>query len=77
MNFRNISAWCIRNPIPSVLLFLMLSLGGAFEFYDLFLMGYIGPGLVRSGLFSAGSATLPTAARTPAEEAIRAQRCSS
>lgn len=39
-------------------LLLMLSLGGAFEFYDLFLMGYIGPGLVRSGLFSAGSATL-------------------
>lgn len=36
----------------------MLSLGGAFEFYDLFLMGYIGPGLVRSGLFTAGSATL-------------------
>jgi hypothetical protein len=23
----NVSAWCIRNPIPSVLLFLMLSLG--------------------------------------------------
>jgi putative MFS transporter len=39
-------------------LLLMLSLGGAFEFYDLFLMGYIGPGLVRSGLFSAGSVTL-------------------
>ena len=39
-------------------LLLMLSLGGAFEFYDLFLMGYIGPGLVRSGLFSAGSASL-------------------
>jgi putative MFS transporter len=38
-------------------LLLMLSLGGAFEFYDLFLMGYIGPGLVRSGLFTAGSAT--------------------
>lgn len=38
-------------------LLLMLSLGGAFEFYDLFLMGYIGPGLVRSGLFTSGSAT--------------------
>ena len=24
----NISAWCIRNPIPAVLLFIMLSLGG-------------------------------------------------
>jgi len=39
-------------------LLLMLSLGGAFEYYDLFLMGYIGPGLVRSGLFTAGSASL-------------------
>ena len=33
-------------------LVLLLSLGGCFEFYDLFLMTYIGPGLVRSGLFS-------------------------
>ncbi len=39
-------------------LVLMLSLGGAFEYYDLFLMGYVGPGLVRSGLFTAGSTTL-------------------
>lgn len=36
-------------------LLLMLSLGGAFEYYDLFLMGYIGPGLVRSGMFTSGS----------------------
>jgi MFS transporter, putative metabolite:H+ symporter len=36
-------------------LVLLLSLGGCFEFYDLFLMTYVGPGLVRSGLFSAGS----------------------
>jgi len=34
---------------------LLLSLGGCFEFYDLFLMTYIGPGLTRSGLFSTGS----------------------
>ena len=39
-------------------LLLMLSLGGVFEFYDLFLMGYIGPGLVRSGMFTSGSASL-------------------
>ena len=38
-------------------LLLLLSLGGCFEFYDLFLMTYIGPGLIRSGLFSAGSAS--------------------
>ena len=31
---------------------MLLSLGGCFEFYDLFLMTYIGPGLIRSGLFS-------------------------
>jgi MFS transporter, putative metabolite:H+ symporter len=36
-------------------LLLLLSLGGCFEFYDLFLMTYIGPGLARSGLFSIGS----------------------
>lgn len=30
----------------------LLSLGGCFEFYDLFLTAYIGPGLVRSGLFT-------------------------
>ncbi|HXC33976.1 MAG TPA: MFS transporter [Verrucomicrobiae bacterium] len=34
------------------LLVSLLSLGGCFEFYDLFLTAYIGPGLVRSGLFS-------------------------
>src|SRR5579864_8515748 len=38
-------------------LLLLLSLGGAFEFYDLFLMTYIGPGLIRSGLFTSGSAS--------------------
>jgi MFS transporter, putative metabolite:H+ symporter len=36
-------------------LLLLLSLGGCFEFYDLFLMTYIGPGLIRGGLFSATS----------------------
>jgi putative MFS transporter len=33
----------------------LLSLGGCFEFYDLFLMTYIGPGLIRSGLFAGAS----------------------
>ena len=32
-------------------LLLLISLGGCFEFYDLFVTAYIGPGLVRSGLF--------------------------
>jgi len=31
----------------------LLSLGGFFEFYDLFFTGYIGPGLVRSGILTA------------------------
>ena len=39
-------------------LVLLLSLGGCFEFYDLFLTAYIGPGLVRSGLFTGASASL-------------------
>jgi putative MFS transporter len=39
-------------------LVLLLSLGGCFEFYDLFLTAYIGPGLVRSGLFSGASVSL-------------------
>lgn len=38
-------------------LILMLSLGGCFEVYDLFFTAYIGPGLVRSGLFSSASAS--------------------
>jgi len=38
-------------------LLLLISLGGCFEFYDLFVTAYIGPGLVRSGLFSATSAS--------------------
>jgi putative MFS transporter len=39
-------------------LVLLLSLGGCFEFYDLFFTAYIGPGLVRSGIFSSTSASL-------------------
>jgi putative MFS transporter len=39
-------------------LVLMLSLGGCFEYYDLFFTAYIGPGLVRSGIFASTSASL-------------------
>ena len=28
----NVSAWCIRNPIPSMLLFIMLTLVGLMSF---------------------------------------------
>ena len=38
-------------------LVLLLSLGGCFEMYDLFFTAYIGPGLVRSGLFASTSAS--------------------
>jgi putative MFS transporter len=38
-------------------LVLLLSLGGCFEIYDLFFTAYVGPGLVRSGLFSSSSAS--------------------
>ena len=34
---------------------ILLSLGGVFEFYDLFFTGYVAPGMVKSGLFSAAS----------------------
>src|SRR5882757_4363841 len=32
MNFRNISAWSIRNPVPSIVLFFMLSVAGIVSF---------------------------------------------
>lgn len=53
----SISARLDRLPATRYIwkLVLLLSLGGCFEFYDLFLMTYIGPGLVRSGLFSTAS----------------------
>lgn len=31
---------------------IVLSLGGAFEYYDLFFTGYVAPGMVKAGLFS-------------------------
>jgi putative MFS transporter len=31
---------------------LLLSLGGMFEFYDLFVTGYVGPGMVKAGMFT-------------------------
>ena len=37
-------------------LVLLLSLGGWFEYYDLFFTAYVGPGLVRSGLFASTAA---------------------
>ena len=37
-------------------LVLLISLGGAFEFYDLFMTAYIAPGLIAAHLFSANAA---------------------
>lgn len=47
-----------RLPLSRTLwrLILLISLGGAFEFYDLFLSPYVAPGLVAAGLFSNTSA---------------------
>src|SRR5579862_377033 len=39
------------------LLVLMVSIGGWFEFYDLFMTAYIGTGLVRSGIYSVTTAS--------------------
>jgi putative MFS transporter len=54
-----ISARLDRLPATRTIwkLVLLLSLGGCFEFYDLFFTAYIGPGLVRSGMFSSTSAS--------------------
>jgi putative MFS transporter len=38
-------------------LVLLLSMGGWFEFYDLFFTAYVGPGLVKSGLYSTTTAS--------------------
>ena len=35
MNFRNISAWSIRNPVPSIVLFLMLTVAGIVSFIQM------------------------------------------
>ena len=32
MNFRNISSWCIRNPVPPIVLFVALLLAGMISF---------------------------------------------
>jgi len=32
MSFRNISAWCIRNPVPPIVLFILLLLAGLVSF---------------------------------------------
>src|ERR1700739_2356273 len=38
-------------------LVILLSLGGCFEIYDLFLTGYIAPGLIRSGILTTTTAS--------------------
>ena len=35
MNFRNISAWAIRNPVPSIVLFIALTLAGIISFANM------------------------------------------
>ena len=32
MSFRNISAWCIRNPVPPIVMFVLLLLAGIVSF---------------------------------------------
>jgi putative MFS transporter len=39
------------------MLVLLVSIGGWFEFYDLFMTAYVGPGLVRSGIYSVTTAS--------------------
>src|SRR6476659_3012095 len=35
MNFRNISSWCIRNPVPPIVLFVGLMLAGLIAFFGM------------------------------------------
>src|SRR6478735_7383473 len=35
MNFRNISSWCIRNPVFPIVLFVGLMLAGLISFYEM------------------------------------------
>jgi multidrug efflux pump subunit AcrB len=35
MSFRNISAWSIRNPVPSLVLFFMLTVAGLVSFFTM------------------------------------------
>ena len=35
MNFRNISSWCIRNPVPPIVLFAGLLLAGIVAFMQM------------------------------------------
>ena len=46
-----------RPPSPRSIwsIVLLVSAGGAFEFYDLFFTGYVAPGMIRSGLFEPAS----------------------
>ncbi|MGH8801962.1 MAG: MFS transporter, partial [Casimicrobiaceae bacterium] len=39
-------------------LILLLSLGGCFEFYDLFFTAYVAPGFFKSGIFTATTKAL-------------------
>ncbi len=53
----NIAARLDRLPSSRYvwILILLLSLGGVFEFYDLFFTAYVAPGLIKAGLFSPAS----------------------
>jgi len=35
MSFRNISAWCIRNPVPPIVLFVVLAIAGTISFMSM------------------------------------------
>src|SRR5512147_2367229 len=55
-----IAARLDRLPVTRTLwrLVFLISLGGAFELYDIFLSTYIAPGLVASGMFTSSAANL-------------------
>ena len=66
----NVSAWCIRNPIPSVLLFIMLTLVGLMSFKSMRIQQFpdIDPLLKKTAVRAAHYAE---ALSTTAERALR------
>jgi multidrug efflux pump subunit AcrB len=70
----NVSAWCIRNPIPSILLFMLLTLGGLMGFQSMKIQNFpdidLPTVIVSASLPGASPAQLETEVARKLENAI-------